>query len=83
MNELEKRKALEQIWNDWEGDITTEEGLMELESTMHRALLPNRRELDKLRHDIQIERFIKEKLQDLNESHERSTYANTYYGVYA
>lgn len=81
MNELEKRKALEQIWNDWDGNINSEDDIMELESDMHRVLKPNRRELNKLANDIFISKFINEKIQELNELHERSTFANIYYGV--
>lgn len=81
MNDLEKRKALEQIWNDWDGNINSEDDIMELEADMHRVLKPNRRELNKLAHDIFISKFINEKIQELNESHERFVSPNTYYGV--
>lgn len=81
MNELEKIKALEQIWNDWDGNINSEDDIMELEADMHRVLKPNRRELNKLAHDIFINRFITDKIQEFNEAHERSTFPKTYYGV--
>lgn len=83
MNKLDTTQtaALEKVWDEFEGDITTEYGLMELESAMHRVLLPNCRELNKLRHDILIQEFIREKLQDFDQSHERSTSPNTYYGA--
>ena len=81
MNELEKRKALQQIWNDWDGSIHNEFDLAELESEMNAALKPNRRELNKLENDIFINSFICEKIEELKESHERSVSPNTYYGV--
>lgn len=83
MSELDATQtaSLEKIWDEFEGDITTEHGLMELESAMHRVLTPNLRELNKLRHDILIQEFIREKLQDFHEAHERSTSPNTYYGA--
>lgn len=81
MNDLEKRKALEQIWNDWDGKIKSEFDLCELESEMNAALKPNLRELNKLQNDIFINSFISEKTEEFNESHERSTFPNTYYGV--
>lgn len=81
MNELEKRKALEQIWNDWDGSINSEYDLCELEAEMNAALKPNQRELNKLQNDIFINSFICEKIEEFNESHERSTFANIYYGV--
>lgn len=81
MNELEKRKALQQIWNDWSGSIQNEFDLAELEYEMNGALKPNKRELNKLENDIFINSFICEKIEEFNESHERSTFPNTYYGV--
>lgn len=81
MNDLEKRKALEQIWNDWDGNIKSEFDLSELESEMNAALKPNLRELNKLQNDIFINSFIREKIEEFNEAHERSTFANIYYGV--
>lgn len=81
MNELEKRKALQQIWNDWSGSIHNEFDLAELEYEMNAALKPNKRELNKLENDIFINSFICEKIEELNENHERTTFPNTYYGV--
>lgn len=81
MNDLEKRKALEKIWNDWDGSIKSEFDLCELEAEMNAALKPNLRELNKLQNDIFINRFITDKIQEFNEAHERSTFPNTYYGV--
>ena len=81
MNNLEKRRALEQVWNNWTGDITNEEQLMELEYDMHQVLRPNRRELNILEHDSLINRFICEKTEELDESHERITFPNSYYGA--
>lgn len=81
MNELEKTRALEQIWNDWDGNITSEKDLCELEAKMNAALKPNLRELNKLQNDIFINSFISEKIEEFNKAHERSTSPNTYYGV--
>lgn len=81
MNELEKRKALQQIWNDWDGSIHNEFDLAELEAKMNAALKPNKRELNKLENDIFINSFICEKIEEFNESLERSTFPNTFYGV--
>ena len=81
MNELEKRKALEKVWNSWSGDITYEDDIMDLESKMHSVLKPNKRELNKLSHDIFIQKFISEKIQEFNERNEMITSPNSYYGV--
>jgi len=80
MNEEEKREVLEQIWNDWSGSIHDEFDLAELESQMNDSLKPNKRELNKLGNDIFINSFICEKIKEFNESHERMTFPNTYYG---
>lgn len=81
MNDVEINDALEKVWQTWKGDITTDDGISDLESEMHAALMPNHRELNKLHHDIIINQFIEEKMKEFNEAHERSTFPNTYYGV--